>query len=63
MMQSPNRHVVQSYPGEQTTDGSDGYVRDNHGKLYRVVSAAEAASIRNSTGGTVATLHRDGRIT
>lgn len=48
--------------GPGTATGSGDIIYDNHGREYRIVDAHEAASIRNSTGGVVHTLHPDGTI-
>lgn len=58
------RRIVGSEPGNDNTAtaGSGGILIDDHGSRYRVVDAYEAATIRNSTGGRVYTLHPDGTV-
>jgi hypothetical protein len=56
------RYIVGREPGPQTVTGAGDTLIDNHGRRYREIDAAEAQSIRNSTGGTVFTIDPYGRI-
>jgi hypothetical protein len=48
--------------GGGTATGSGDIIYDDQGHTYRIVDRWEAERIRNSTGGTVRTLHQDGTI-
>lgn len=54
--------IVRTEYGQGTATGSGDVVVDDRGQRYRIVDAAEAQMIRNSTGGMVYRLYPDGTV-